>query len=175
MAGNPNPLSLDFPPPGIILGIGGSMRFRTITAKAFTLIELMIVVAIIGLLAAIAIPKFADLVIKAKEAAIKGKLGSLRSSISLYYANNEGVYPDYLQLPQCLTTGGKYLDSIPSFSIPTAPGHRLSNGVTLIDWGDWQLDNALAYNTSTAGLLFPGKIIINCSHTDSKGTAWSLW
>ena len=53
----------------------------------------MLVVAIIGLLAAIAIPKFANLVVKAKEASIKGKLGTLRSAISIYYADNEGIYP----------------------------------------------------------------------------------
>ncbi len=59
----------------------------------FTLIELMLVVAIIGLLAAIAIPKFGNLVIKAREASVKGALGTLRSAISIYYANNEGQYP----------------------------------------------------------------------------------
>ena len=57
----------------------------------FTLIELMIVVAIIGLLAAIALPKFANLVTKAREATIKGKLGSLRSALSLYYADTAGL------------------------------------------------------------------------------------
>src|SRR5262245_31914786 len=62
-------------------------------AKGFTLIELMLVVAIIGLLAAIAIPKFANLVDKAKEAKIKGTLGSVRSAMSIYYADNEGIFP----------------------------------------------------------------------------------
>lgn len=59
--------------------------------KGFTLIELMIVVAIIGILAAVAIPKFADLVTKSKEAGVKGNIGSVRSAISIYYGDNEGV------------------------------------------------------------------------------------
>ena len=53
--------------------------------KGFTLIELMIVVAIIGILAAIAIPKFANLINKSKEGATKGALSTVRSAIQVYY------------------------------------------------------------------------------------------
>jgi prepilin-type N-terminal cleavage/methylation domain-containing protein len=60
--------------------------------SGFTLIELMIVVAIIGILASIAIPKFADLIRKSKEGATKGNLGSLRSALSIYYGDMEGTY-----------------------------------------------------------------------------------
>jgi prepilin-type N-terminal cleavage/methylation domain-containing protein len=72
-------------------------------AKGFTLIELMIVVAIIGILAAIAIPKFADLVTKSKEASIKGSLGTIRSAVSIYYSDQEGVYPASGSLAIALT------------------------------------------------------------------------
>ncbi|MBI3565196.1 MAG: prepilin-type N-terminal cleavage/methylation domain-containing protein, partial [Elusimicrobia bacterium] len=61
--------------------------------KGFTLIELMIVVAIIGILAAIAIPKFAELIRKSGEGASKGNLGSIRSALSIYYGDMEGTYP----------------------------------------------------------------------------------
>ena len=133
----------------------------------------MLVVAIIGLLAAIAIPKFANLVIKAKEAAIRGKLGSLRSALSIYYADNEGTYPHPGNISQVFTIGGKYLDAVPSISIPTVPSHADFNfiaGIQGLDWVDGGgISPPWGYDSSN------GTITINCTHTDTKGTTWSLW
>src|SRR5579859_8016033 len=81
----------------------------------FTLIELMIVVAIIGILAAIAIPKFAQLVTKSKEGATKGSVGSIRSALSIYYGDMEGLYP---VSSYALTINGKYLANIPFAKVP---------------------------------------------------------
>ena len=66
------------------------------TQKGFTLVELMIVVAIIGILAAIAIPKFAQMLEKSREGATKGNISAVKSAISIYYGDHEGVYPDDL-------------------------------------------------------------------------------
>jgi len=54
----------------------------------FTLIELVIIILVLGILAATAIPKFYDMTAKAKEAAEKGVVGGVRGGISIVYASN---------------------------------------------------------------------------------------
>lgn len=55
--------------------------------SGFTLIELVIIIVVLGILAAIAIPKYQDISADAKEAACRGALGGLRSGITIWYAN----------------------------------------------------------------------------------------
>lgn len=57
-------------------------------SNAFTLIELVVVILILGILAAIAIPKYVDITDKAKVAADRSQFGALRSSTHLLYAQN---------------------------------------------------------------------------------------
>lgn len=158
--------------------IGGVMS-RAKRSNGFTLIELMLVGAIIGVLASIAIPKFSGLIIKSKEASIKGKLGSLRGALSIYYSDNEGNYPNSGTLLSqvlyvCLVN--RYIDAIPTFSIPTVTNvshtvttHRVWNAPTAMD--SWMV-SGWGYNYDES----IGRIAINCTHSDSNGaTIWTGW
>jgi prepilin-type N-terminal cleavage/methylation domain-containing protein len=64
--------------------------------KAFTLVELLIVVAILGILAAIIVPEYQDHAQLAKEAVAKDNLRILRNAIELYAAQHNGIPPGYL-------------------------------------------------------------------------------
>ena len=82
--------------------------FVLIGKKGYTLLELMIVVAIVGILVSLAIPSFQQSAIKAKETALKQNLFTMRTVLDQYYADR-GDYPDNLEA----LVEANYLRAIP--------------------------------------------------------------
>lgn len=61
--------------------------------KGFTLVELVVVMAILAILAAIAVPKFTDQTAAAKKAACTANKRSIESALMLYYVDNDNSFP----------------------------------------------------------------------------------
>ena len=62
------------------------------TQKGFTLIELMIVVAIIGILAAVAIPAYQDFLVRSKVSEVLAAMGACKTKVTEFYQANNGSW-----------------------------------------------------------------------------------
>lgn len=65
-----------------------TVAIRHPLARAFTLVELIVVIVVLAILSGVAIPKYFDYAAKAKESACKGTLGAVRSGIANFHANS---------------------------------------------------------------------------------------
>jgi type II secretion system protein G len=103
------------------------MRTRS-TKRAFTLIEILIVVVILGILAAIVIPQFTDASQEAMLSSVKSQLQTLRSQIELYRVKNGGVTSDLINQQWADLVDGDYIQQDPvnpfndSTTVAAAPG-----------------------------------------------------
>ncbi len=70
------------------------MRARKMVAKGFTLVEILIVVVILGILAAIVIPQFTNASESAKYSNLTSQLQTVRSQIALYQNQHNDAFPD---------------------------------------------------------------------------------
>ena len=93
--------------------------------KAFTLVELLIVVIILGILAAVVIPQFSDASTDARVSAMVTNLGTIRGQLEFYRMQHNGNYPTFAALTAQMTGGtditgapgtafGPYLQRIPN-------------------------------------------------------------
>jgi general secretion pathway protein G len=108
--------------------------------RAFTLVELVVVVLIVGILAAVAAPKMFDTTGKAKESATKTSLSVVRNAIELHFAEN-GSYPATANDVETGLT--RYIKGpFPKAEIAKTADSKVKVGTTPDGTTGWLYDNA---------------------------------
>ena len=94
--------------------------------NGFTLLELMIVLAIMGVLVSIAQPSLKISIVRAREAVLREDLFEMREAIDQYYADNDKYPPTLQDLINQQEKTNSYLEKIPKTPLPErATGSRL--------------------------------------------------
>jgi general secretion pathway protein G len=138
--------------------------------KAFTLVELLIVIIIIAVIAAIAIPKFSDSSLKSKEAALKSNLRVIRGAVELFRADT-GAYPTGLSSLTATTGVTQGLNSSGTTVAVSSSDLKLPYLQSL---PNDPIANA-AFSYVSSGTVNIGKVTSSASGTGSDGTNYSAW
>jgi prepilin-type N-terminal cleavage/methylation domain-containing protein len=128
--------------------------YRLRNRAGFTLVELILVIIIIGILAAIIVPKFAGQTDKAKVATTKANINSIRSAVRLWQSDNDGKLPSALS------------DLVPTY-IRAIPEEAITPSTTVVGTldggGGWVYDSS------------DGSIAVNLGGSDVNGDAYSTY
>ena len=132
--------------------------------KGFTLIELMIVIAIIGILAAIAIPAYQDYLIRSQVSEGLAMASAAKASVSEYYANH-GSWPldnSAAGLGSATQIDGKYVSAI-----------TIGGGGITVDYGNEVNATVRAARVGlTPGASVNGDVIWRCGNPTDDPSGW---
>jgi len=169
------------------------LGFKEMKKNAFTLIEVILVVTILGILGALILPTFQGHIATARESTAKDSLRTMRSQIELYkwqhggtlpgYAGGTGITVGVLQLQFTGTTtvdGAASPNTVPAdpflygpyvIKLPKNPFNDLSNIAYVAELTAF----ADAADGTSSGWLYKketGELRINWTGTDSEGVAF---
>jgi prepilin-type N-terminal cleavage/methylation domain-containing protein len=97
-------------------------RSRKRDQRGLTLVELMIVVTIIAIIAAVVMSIYQDIVKKSKLAADQGIVSSLRSAVAIYYGKSNGLFPGSMGSVEAL------VQPSPVYNCTVPPTYDPANG-----------------------------------------------
>lgn len=131
--------------------------------KGFTLVELAIVIAILGILAVVAIPKYQGMVEEARSAEARAQLGTVRSAIAISYAKNKGKFPSQSGSLDTFAPAGSTI-----FADGSTPGVDIGSGpvITVVAPA---VAGTLTPITPSGGWMYDastGRVIINSTDKD---------
>ncbi|MGQ9454324.1 MAG: prepilin-type N-terminal cleavage/methylation domain-containing protein [Armatimonadota bacterium] len=146
-----------------------SKLFRKARRRGFTLVELLVVIVVLAVLAAIVLPKFMDSSRRSKESALRSDLKLLRNAIGLFFTDT-GTYPKQLSDLAATSAPAQGLDSSGSdVNINPADWH----GPYLQEIPNDPISGApFTYSTTPPNV---GKVTSSATGNGLDGTPYSSW
>ncbi|MCK5218552.1 type II secretion system protein [bacterium] len=151
----------------------------------FTFIEWVIFVAILCIVAALTYPKLQQIREKTREAATQANIRAIKTAISIYYGEHEGIWPTTLDVNDKTPEYGfgNYLSVMPKVVVthPADPARSpAGNKVTYNSFKDEpSLGNQESYGTGWRydgpGQSNTGRIWVNSSYFDTNGVSYTTY
>jgi general secretion pathway protein G len=135
---------------------------RRASRKGFTLIEILIVVIILGILAAIVIPQFSSASTQARTSALQSTVQTLRSQIALYKLQHGDTLPNIVGANAWtpLTATSTYSGTTYGPYLPAVPTNPMSNGFVVIN------------GTSAGGVSTGADYVYDYASGTGSGNIW---
>lgn len=140
-----------------------------LTKKGFTLIELMVVITVIAILAAIALFSFTRIQKQARDARRKSEMKTLATALQAYYTDNNLAYPDTAAGLAPLALNKVYIGSVPV--APAGPSVAPNIDYTYVSTAPNTYALCVQLEIAGAGLTAPTKWVIGPAYSGGRELA----